>query len=185
MAVNGARVPALVVSPFVEPGQLTGSTNDQIFDHTSIIATALRRFCVKPDDGWGYGKRVEEATDLSVVLTQDTPRKAPQLPAELRAPDDMERVTERLADVGSRYVLKGEHPTQAAIVEGLAREMAAHGGLEEGDWLQDRDLLPADVIRGKEDISLGRPELDEFQKGILRASLKLRAVANEVMAEQD
>ena len=37
----GVRVPALIVSPWVEPG----SVSRTVFDHTSIIKTILLRFC--------------------------------------------------------------------------------------------------------------------------------------------
>ena len=37
----GVRVPALIVSPWVEPG----SVSHTVFDHTSIIKTILLRFC--------------------------------------------------------------------------------------------------------------------------------------------
>ncbi len=86
----GVRVPALVVSPWTEPG----SVSHTLFDHTSIIKTILLRFC--PDAlgeaGWRHrqlawldrrghphpvGTRVVQAHDLGELLTRATPRPAP------------------------------------------------------------------------------------------------------------
>jgi phospholipase C len=85
----GVRVPALVVSPWVEPA--TVSTT--LFDHTSIAKTILLRFC--PDsltEGSPHGenkharrlssprapgKRLAEANDLGEFVMRDFPRPAP------------------------------------------------------------------------------------------------------------
>lgn len=86
----GVRVPALIVSPWIEPG----SVSHTLFDHTSIIKTILLRFC--PDalsmppqhkrllarlSQAGHpcypGKRVTQANDLGELLSRGTPRPAP------------------------------------------------------------------------------------------------------------
>jgi phospholipase C len=85
----GVRVPALIVSPWTEPGVVSHT----LFDHTSIIKTILLRFC--PDAlgqpagsrrfGWTdrggrpqpVGARVAQARDLGELLTRATPRPAP------------------------------------------------------------------------------------------------------------
>jgi phospholipase C len=86
----GVRVPALIVSPWAEPGAVSHT----LFDHTSIIKTILLRFC--PDalsqsgrshrrfawlDRGGrpqpVGTRVAQAHDLGELLTRTTPRPAP------------------------------------------------------------------------------------------------------------
>jgi phospholipase C len=83
----GVRVPALIVSPWIEPG----SVSSTVFDHTSIIKTILQRFC--PDALYepkrhhgllaragraGYlGTRVAHAHDLGELLTRTVPRPAP------------------------------------------------------------------------------------------------------------
>ncbi len=69
----GVRVPAFIVSPYVEAGVVS----DFVFDHTSIIKTILLRFCL---DGVMYpnmGKRVSAANHLGSFLTSDTPRQPP------------------------------------------------------------------------------------------------------------
>jgi phospholipase C len=84
----GVRVPAIVVSPFVTPRSVCNT----LFDHTSIIKTILTRFCPRElgrqsepeevihwlEEGHPHymGKRVAEAADLSVLLT-DSPMVAP------------------------------------------------------------------------------------------------------------
>jgi phospholipase C len=69
----GVRVPALVMSPWVEPGVPSHIR----FDHTSVLKTMLVRFCqrggVLPD----MGARVQAANDLGPLLSRTTPRVQP------------------------------------------------------------------------------------------------------------
>jgi DNA/RNA endonuclease G (NUC1)/phospholipase C len=68
----GPRVPALVVSPWVEERQVEHT----LFDHTSIIKTILARFCRQPDGGVpDMGARVRAAEHLGRVLTREQPRE--------------------------------------------------------------------------------------------------------------
>jgi phospholipase C len=74
----GVRVPAFVVSPFVERGKASNS----VFDHTSIIKTILLRFCQKADGSIpDMGTRVNQAAHLGSLLTLPTPRPAPPVAA--------------------------------------------------------------------------------------------------------
>jgi phospholipase C len=60
----GVRVPALVVGPRVRK-----EVCHTQFDHTSLIATILRRFAAKPDQALKrMGKRTQRAADVSVCL---------------------------------------------------------------------------------------------------------------------
>jgi phospholipase C len=84
----GVRVPALIVSPWIEPG----SVSHTLFDHTSIIKTILMRFCpdaltrpagrdampaVRRRGGRrDVGVRVAQANDLGELLTLTAPRAA-------------------------------------------------------------------------------------------------------------
>ena len=90
----GVRVPAIIVSPWVEPGAVSHT----VFDHTTIIKTILTRFC--PDAlnragptlrrrrtrvGPQYpGTRVAHANHLGELLTRTTPRAAPARDALVR-----------------------------------------------------------------------------------------------------
>jgi phospholipase C len=86
----GARVPALIVSPWVEPG----SVSHTVFDHTSIIKTIFLRFCPEALTKQGrtqgpvarartlaqpryMGTRVAHANDLGELLTRTAPRPPP------------------------------------------------------------------------------------------------------------
>jgi phospholipase C len=86
----GVRVPALIVSPWIE----RGSVSHTLFDHTSIIKTILLRFCPdaleKPDEHHGLlahlkqlghprymGERVAHANNLGELLVRTEPRPAP------------------------------------------------------------------------------------------------------------
>jgi len=86
----GVRVPALIVSPWVEPP----SVSHTLFDHTSIIKTILLRFCPdaltppprhqrpfawlnRPGHPRPMGTRVAQANDLAELLTRTAPRSAP------------------------------------------------------------------------------------------------------------
>ena len=64
----GLRVPTFIVSPYVEPGDVS----TQLFDHTSIQATIQRAFLgpQAPD----LGLRVSHAADVGSLLTRTTPR---------------------------------------------------------------------------------------------------------------
>ena len=85
----GLRVPALIVSPWVQPR----SVSKTLFDHTSIIKTIMLRFCAADLEhrnrregmsAWlraGHprylGTRVAHANDLGELLANATPRPAP------------------------------------------------------------------------------------------------------------
>ena len=84
----GVRVPAIIVSPWIEPR----TTSHTLFDHTSIIKTILSRFCPsalrRPERAEGnrarrgpgpqyLGLRVTQASHLGELLTRTTPRAAP------------------------------------------------------------------------------------------------------------
>lgn len=68
----GVRVPALVVSPYVERG-----VSNVVFDHTSIINTILLRFCRRSDSAvQSMGARTAAANHLGSLLVRpaDRPR---------------------------------------------------------------------------------------------------------------
>jgi phospholipase C len=62
----GVRVPALVVSPYVERG-----VSHVVYDHTSIIKTILLRFCSRPETAArSMGARVAATNHLGSLLTR-------------------------------------------------------------------------------------------------------------------
>lgn len=69
----GVRVPAIIVSPFIAATPEGDPNVDHtVYDHTSITATILRRFCSQrlPD----MGPRTNDAADIRDLLTLDTAR---------------------------------------------------------------------------------------------------------------
>ncbi|HXV59025.1 MAG TPA: alkaline phosphatase family protein [Gaiellaceae bacterium] len=81
----GVRVPALVVSPYVEPG-----VSHTVFDHTSLIKTILLRFCERPDTTIrAMGRRTAHANHLGHLLTR--PASQPRPPAPKRELDGLVR----------------------------------------------------------------------------------------------
>jgi phospholipase C len=68
----GVRVPALVISPWVEAGSV--APRDRIFDHTTLIKTILLRFCRNGDRIPDMGRRVSAAHHLGGLLSRQTPR---------------------------------------------------------------------------------------------------------------
>jgi phospholipase C len=85
LATYGVRVPALVVGPRVRQ-----HVSHELFDHTSIIKTILRRFT--PDQGAAalaaMPQRVRDANDLSLVLHDAIRGDAPDDRGDLH--DDMD-----------------------------------------------------------------------------------------------
>ncbi|MEO8001300.1 MAG: alkaline phosphatase family protein [Arenimonas sp.] len=73
----GPRVPAFVMSPYIAPG----TVSKKIYDHTSIAATILRRFC-SPNVPKMSG-RADTANDLRELFTLQTPRTRNDLAASV------------------------------------------------------------------------------------------------------
>jgi phospholipase C len=66
----GPRVPTFVISPWVE----RGSVNSTAYDHTSLLATLLNRFCRQPDGTTpSMGPRSDAATDIEALFSAPTP----------------------------------------------------------------------------------------------------------------
>ena len=71
----GCRVPAFIVSPWVQ----RSGVSHTLFDHTSIIKTILLRFCRQPDGTIpDMGARVAAANHLGGLLAELSPRPAPE-----------------------------------------------------------------------------------------------------------
>jgi phospholipase C len=68
----GPRVPSFVISPYI-PAK---TVSHELYDHTSILATIIRRF-IRPElhDKLDLGPRLRSANDLGSVLSLSQPRK--------------------------------------------------------------------------------------------------------------
>ncbi len=94
----GPRVPAVLISPFIEPG----TVDSTVYDHSSIPASLNRIFDLGPDNF--LGKRDAKANTFEKNLTRASPRPA----SELRLPSPL--VVPRLGDIatldlGLRHVI--------------------------------------------------------------------------------
>jgi phospholipase C len=69
----GVRVPAVIVSPYIEQGTILRASGNVPYDHTSIAATLRKRF---PAMGPPLSAREAGAPDLDAVLTLSTPDNA-------------------------------------------------------------------------------------------------------------
>lgn len=69
----GVRVPALLISPWIEPKTVFRSTGEIPYDHTSVLATILKWKGISKEK-WGLGERVFHAPTFESVLTRTTPR---------------------------------------------------------------------------------------------------------------
>ena len=66
----GARVPAILVSPYIEKGTVFRSDRPAPYDHTSVIATTVRWIGTAGE----FGERAANAPTFDGVLTRDQPR---------------------------------------------------------------------------------------------------------------
>ena len=130
----GVRVPAIVVSPWVERGKVS----HKVFDHTSLIKTILLRFCRRPDGTIpDMGARVNNAEQLGTLLTLDTPRD----PTPVEAYQNLiERVAQWRMDNFKKRMLNQsrarspEKPKDTEFQRGIrvAQEYLKEQGLPEG-----------------------------------------------------
>ena len=69
----GARVPTIIVSPYVQKNTVFRSTTSVPYDHTSVIATTLN-WIGQADKVAAFGDRAQAAPTFEGVLTLDQPR---------------------------------------------------------------------------------------------------------------
>jgi phospholipase C len=74
----GVRVPAVVVSPWIEEGTVFRSATKRPYDHSSLLAT-MRDWLQIPEKLMLRSARIADAPTLQQVLTRSRPR--PEIPA--------------------------------------------------------------------------------------------------------
>jgi len=130
----GVRVPALVISPWVEGGKVS----HKLFDHTSIIKTILLRFCRQPNGTIpDMGLRVTNAEQLGSLLTLTTAREPTPLEAYQHL---IERVAQWRSDSFKKRMMRqarSRAPERREVTEfqeGIeaARKRLREEGLPEG-----------------------------------------------------
>jgi phospholipase C len=151
----GPRVPAIVVSPYVEAGTVFRGTQGREFDHTSIVASLRDWLMPGLSDILGANPRIAAAPTFWNLLTRATPR-APEKPPAL-APDVTGLPADDSVTAGQRQVIAlGEAERQmvdAARIDGAAppraeEELAdlAYALLEELGESDHLNELPESLI---------------------------------------
>ncbi len=115
----GVRVPALVIGP-----RVSNTVCHTVFEHTSLIATILRRFAADPDAAIArMPKRVHDASHLGQVL-EAAPRTDIPDPSPVRERMDGWRQA-------SRQGHRARDGQPSALAEGVGRELELHDFQEE------------------------------------------------------
>lgn len=131
----GARVPAFIVSPWVERGKVAHT----VFDHTSIIKTILLKFCQQPDGSIpDMGARVTHANHLGELLSLPVPRPATPLNA-------FQHLIERVA-LWRSETFRGQLLSQSLGTVAQPKEM---NELQEGVVKAKRDLRANGLPEGQ------------------------------------
>lgn len=99
----GARVPTIIVSPYVEKGTVFRSTGKVPYDHTSVLATTLN-WLGQGDRIASFGARAEAAPTFEGVLTLDRPRTDETELAFL----DTQHAVGDLVQYGDSFVLRNQ-----------------------------------------------------------------------------
>jgi phospholipase C len=99
----GARVPTIIVSPYVEKGTVFRSTGKVPYDHTSVLATTLN-WIGQGDRIAAFGARAQGAPTFEDVLTLDRPRTDETELAFLDTP----HAIGDLVSYGDPFVLKNQ-----------------------------------------------------------------------------
>jgi phospholipase C len=107
------RVPAVVVSPLIEPGTVFRSPSGTPYDHTSILAT-LRDWLAIPPTAMLPSRRIAAAPTLDQLLTRAAPRPDQPAMGQVRAAPVM-----TLADQARQPL---NHLQQSMVVAAEARD---------------------------------------------------------------
>jgi hypothetical protein len=70
----GVRVPAIVISPWIEEHTVFRASGTVPYDLTSILATLLNWYGI-PKSRWGLGERVNHAPTFEGILQRSAPRR--------------------------------------------------------------------------------------------------------------
>jgi phospholipase C len=105
----GVRVPAVLVSPYIQAGTVFRSNTATPYDHTSVLAT-LRDWIGIPTNQMLPSKRIAAAPNLAQVLTLTTPRT------------DMPSITAPSAPLLHTLLTLPPNDLQRSIVAGAAKK---------------------------------------------------------------
>jgi len=125
----GVRVPAVVISPYIKPT----TVDSTVYDHTSLLATAMKLFAKK---GWPsdeLGQRTKAAATLDGLL-------------DLNANPRMDRPT---------FAAPAAAPRKDSPLSALQREAVVHASALE-DRLPDHQQTGIDHTQIKTELEAGR-----------------------------
>ncbi|MDG2528305.1 alkaline phosphatase family protein [Caulobacter endophyticus] len=125
----GARVPTIVVSPWVQRGTVFRSPTETPFDHTSVIRTTLEAID-RPDLVERFGERTKAAPSFADALTLDRPRTDARALAFL----DVARKVGEPVGYGQTFVLRNSSGQYLAPLQ-PAMKVAGDGKLLPGDLM--------------------------------------------------
>jgi hypothetical protein len=83
---RGPRVPALVVSPYVQPGSIAALPEGQVFDHCSVIKFLCERFDIEP---WTTRLRDPSTASLGLFFSNEARSDAPDSKLQLKDHPDL------------------------------------------------------------------------------------------------
>ena len=129
----GVRVPAIVISSYVQPGTVfRASPNEAPYDHTSILATLRDWLSLDSDvkNPFLPSPRVKGAPTLDRVLALNEQNKNtnwPDISAQCTIGDDDKSLQTPLNDVQKSLIAiairqNDDHPTNPAVVAAAARQ---------------------------------------------------------------
>lgn len=168
---HGPRVPALVVSPLIEPGAVFGSMQSDssrfLFDHCSLAKTILLRFAGGNYDG--LPDRVASANDLGSILTADAPRQAPVI--------DDETVDRVAGWWGEQIASQLRHPL--SNVPALSEIIPGDAGpgserLLQAVWGVINWVIDHIPFMHRQRKVAATPEANELEQGIVVAAVEIR-----------
>ena len=148
--VMGVRVPAIVVSPYIEPNTVFRSSTGVAFDHTSILATLLT-WCGIPKSRWFLGERTNNAPTFETLLTRLQPRT---MSPAFKPPYDQHYPPE-----GPRTPTKRMHALHLNVAHQLVSSMA-RGKLSAAEITR----LSHDMAAGAKDSHGLARQLDQLAK---------------------
>jgi phospholipase C len=152
----GVRVPCIVVSPWTSRASVIRGEAKTFFDHTSLIASACRRWKMPP-----LTRRDAAANDLSRALDLEVPRSDDE--------DTLAFVENWLAESGPMTLGDEQGPAQSVTTVGLGgREVAAMFSM--GPPEATPTTLGGEIAPGTEE--------SEFQE-------RMRALATELIRRAD
>jgi phospholipase C len=115
----GARVPTILVSPYVQKGTVFRSSTDVAYDHSSIIATTLEWLGIGNQSAT-FGQRTAQAPTFDDVLVLDEPRTDEHALAFL----DTGRSIGDLLSYGDQFVMQNANGSYLAAFQQESKSAA-------------------------------------------------------------